>query len=183
MRHTSGLTYGFTGDSTGAEAHRGRAHRESGKNIGGANVEAIATLPLMHQPGEVWEYSVSTDVLGRVDRGRSKALSWATFFGLACSARSAWSTPPFSFLPQSSRGRRSQCRHKSTQASARSEAQDRAATIRIGRRRALVDDRRLMRVSSPMLSGGGALDGRAHPRPADDPVHGERSSGTGRRPE
>ena len=30
------------------------------------NVEAIAALPLMHQPGEVWEYSLSTDVLGRV---------------------------------------------------------------------------------------------------------------------
>ena len=30
------------------------------------NVEAIAALPLMHQPGEVWEYGVSTDVLGRI---------------------------------------------------------------------------------------------------------------------
>ena len=34
-----------------------------------------------------------------------------------------------------------------------------------------------------MLSSGGALDGAAHPWPADDPVHGERSSGTGRGPE
>ena len=30
------------------------------------HVEALAALPLMHQPGEVWEYSLSTDVLGRV---------------------------------------------------------------------------------------------------------------------
>jgi CubicO group peptidase (beta-lactamase class C family) len=30
------------------------------------NVDAVAALPLMHQPGEVWEYSLSTDVLGRV---------------------------------------------------------------------------------------------------------------------
>ena len=30
------------------------------------NVDAMAALPLMHQPGEVWEYSLSTDVLGRV---------------------------------------------------------------------------------------------------------------------
>ena len=30
------------------------------------NVEAMAALPLMHQPGEVWEYGLSTDVLGRV---------------------------------------------------------------------------------------------------------------------
>ena len=67
MRHTSGLTYGFTGDFEGAEAGRGRADVVSQETIfGGANVEALAALPLMHQPGEVWEYSVSTDVLGRV---------------------------------------------------------------------------------------------------------------------
>ncbi len=29
-------------------------------------VSRIAKLPLAHQPGEVWEYSVSTDVLGRL---------------------------------------------------------------------------------------------------------------------
>jgi CubicO group peptidase (beta-lactamase class C family) len=29
-------------------------------------VKIIATMPLLHQPGEFWEYSVSTDVLGRV---------------------------------------------------------------------------------------------------------------------
>ena len=31
-----------------------------------AMVKAIAGMPLLHQPGEFWEYSVSTDVLGRV---------------------------------------------------------------------------------------------------------------------
>ena len=30
------------------------------------HAEALAALPLRHQPGEVWEYSFSTDVLGRV---------------------------------------------------------------------------------------------------------------------
>jgi CubicO group peptidase (beta-lactamase class C family) len=29
-------------------------------------VATIASLPLAHQPGEFWEYSVSTDVLGRI---------------------------------------------------------------------------------------------------------------------
>ncbi len=29
-------------------------------------VKNIASMPLLHQPGEYWEYSVSTDVLGRV---------------------------------------------------------------------------------------------------------------------
>jgi CubicO group peptidase (beta-lactamase class C family) len=29
-------------------------------------VKTVAGMPLLHQPGEFWEYSVSTDVLGRV---------------------------------------------------------------------------------------------------------------------
>ena len=66
LRHTSGLTYGFFG--TGAVK---KAYLES-KGIFGADLtnaefaKALATLPLMHQPGSNWEYSQSTDVLGRV---------------------------------------------------------------------------------------------------------------------
>ena len=29
-------------------------------------VKTIASMPLLHQPGEFWEYSVGVDVLGRV---------------------------------------------------------------------------------------------------------------------
>src|SRR5581483_4854585 len=29
-------------------------------------VASLGTLPLLHQPGEVWEYAVGYDVLGRV---------------------------------------------------------------------------------------------------------------------
>jgi CubicO group peptidase (beta-lactamase class C family) len=29
-------------------------------------VERLAKIPLLHQPGTTWEYSLSTDVLGRV---------------------------------------------------------------------------------------------------------------------
>jgi CubicO group peptidase (beta-lactamase class C family) len=65
MRHTSGLTYGFTGVSPVQKLTKAadvvRSNRTSAENV-----EAIATLPLMHQPGEVWEYSTSTDVLGRI---------------------------------------------------------------------------------------------------------------------
>src|SRR5579864_4953168 len=64
MRHTSGLTYGLFGNSTVDQMYRKA-------NIFGASslaemVKTIASLPLLHQPGEAWEYSVSTDVLGRV---------------------------------------------------------------------------------------------------------------------
>ena len=65
MRHTSGLTYGFTGDSPVQKLVEAADVMNANRSLA-ENVEAMAALPLMHQPGEVWEYSVSTDVLGRV---------------------------------------------------------------------------------------------------------------------
>ena len=65
MRHTSGLTYGFTGGSPVQKLIKGANVVDLNRTLA-ENVEALAALPLMHQPGEVWEYSVSTDVLGRV---------------------------------------------------------------------------------------------------------------------
>jgi CubicO group peptidase (beta-lactamase class C family) len=65
MRHTSGLTYGFTGVSPVQKLTRAANVVNSSRSLA-ENVNAMAALPLMHQPGEVWEYSLSTDVLGRV---------------------------------------------------------------------------------------------------------------------
>jgi CubicO group peptidase (beta-lactamase class C family) len=65
MRHTSGLTYGFTGVSPVQKLVKGANVVNSGRTAA-ENVEAMAALPLMHQPGEVWEYGLSTDVLGRI---------------------------------------------------------------------------------------------------------------------
>ena len=65
MRHTSGLTYGFTGASPVQMLIKAANVLNSNASLA-ENIDAAATLPLMHQPGEVWEYSVSTDVLGRV---------------------------------------------------------------------------------------------------------------------
>jgi CubicO group peptidase (beta-lactamase class C family) len=65
MRHTSGLTYGFTGVSPVQKLTKGASVVDADRTLA-ENVEAMAALPLMHQPGEVWEYSLSTDVLGRV---------------------------------------------------------------------------------------------------------------------
>jgi CubicO group peptidase (beta-lactamase class C family) len=64
MRHTSGLTYGIFGNSPVDQMYR-KADIFNAKSLE-AMVKSIATMPLLHQPGEVWEYSVSTDVLGRV---------------------------------------------------------------------------------------------------------------------
>jgi CubicO group peptidase (beta-lactamase class C family) len=65
LRHTSGLTYGFTGTSK-VQAMVHAAELMSQAKTAAEHVEALAALPLRYQPGEVWEYSHSTDVLGRV---------------------------------------------------------------------------------------------------------------------
>jgi CubicO group peptidase (beta-lactamase class C family) len=65
MRHTSGLTYGFTGASRVQKLVRD-ANLISQERTAAEHVEVLARLPLQHQPGAVWEYSVSTDVLGRI---------------------------------------------------------------------------------------------------------------------
>jgi CubicO group peptidase (beta-lactamase class C family) len=65
MRHTSGLTYGFFGDTPVKKLY---AEADLG-NWAGTNaefVERIAKLPLSYQPGTTWDYSNSTDVLGRI---------------------------------------------------------------------------------------------------------------------
>ena len=64
LRHTSGLTYGIFGNSPVDELYK-KSNIFAGKSLADM-VTKIASLPLLHQPGEVWEYSVSTDVLGRV---------------------------------------------------------------------------------------------------------------------
>ena len=64
MRHTSGLTYGIFGNSPVDELYK-KSNIFASKSLA-EMVATIASMPLAHQPGEVWEYSVSTDVLGRV---------------------------------------------------------------------------------------------------------------------
>ena len=64
LRHTSGLTYGFFGNSPVDELYR-KSNLLASKSLA-EMASAIARLPLLHQPGEVWEYSMSTDVLGRI---------------------------------------------------------------------------------------------------------------------
>jgi CubicO group peptidase (beta-lactamase class C family) len=65
MRHTSGLAYGFTGSSRVQKLLFAADLFSQEKTIA-EQMEVLATLPLMHQPGAAWEYGHSTDVLGRV---------------------------------------------------------------------------------------------------------------------
>ena len=64
LRHTSGLTYGFWGKSAVDKMYLNRGVLSKDKTIQ-ETVAKLGTIPLKHQPGTVWEYSVSTDVLGR----------------------------------------------------------------------------------------------------------------------
>jgi CubicO group peptidase (beta-lactamase class C family) len=65
FRHTSGLTYGGRGDHPVAKLYpSGIKPAYDGDTQ--AFINAITKLPLAHQPGEVFEYSFSTDVLGAV---------------------------------------------------------------------------------------------------------------------
>jgi CubicO group peptidase (beta-lactamase class C family) len=65
LRHTSGLTYGFIGDSA---VRRIYTHSDmfDGDFDNATFVERLARLPLAEQPGTRWDYGHSTDVLGRV---------------------------------------------------------------------------------------------------------------------
>ena len=63
LRHTSGITYGIFGDSLVKAEYR-NAEIGSLKADSDQFIAALARMPLAYQPGTVWEYSHSTDVLG-----------------------------------------------------------------------------------------------------------------------
>src|SRR5262245_5798972 len=65
MRHTAGLVYGQFGDGLIHKAYRAQSMTDRGQSLP-EMVTKLSRLPLAHQPGEVWEYSMATDVLGRI---------------------------------------------------------------------------------------------------------------------
>ncbi len=65
MRHTSGVTYGFYGDSLVRQAYKA-ANLYAGDFDLAEFAERIAKLPLHDQPGSLWQYGHSTDILARV---------------------------------------------------------------------------------------------------------------------
>jgi CubicO group peptidase (beta-lactamase class C family) len=65
MRHTSGISYSYIGASWVEKIYED-AHLFAGKFNNQEFAERIAKLPLSRQPGTLWRYGHSTDVLGRV---------------------------------------------------------------------------------------------------------------------
>ena len=68
LRHTSGLAYANLTQNNGVkEAYVKGGIDEDVRGLSPADeLERFAKAPLAHQPGTFWEYSLSTDMLGRV---------------------------------------------------------------------------------------------------------------------
>jgi CubicO group peptidase (beta-lactamase class C family) len=65
LRHTSGLTYGFQNRSSVDAAYRQLQIGEIEKaGTMQSMIDGLSKMPLEFSPGDAWNYSVSTDVLG-----------------------------------------------------------------------------------------------------------------------
>ena len=65
LRHTSGLTYDHTGNGPVQQLYQ-QSRLRSRKITNAEHATMLAGMPLMCQPGAEWNYSRSTDVLGRI---------------------------------------------------------------------------------------------------------------------
>jgi len=65
LRHTSGFTYGVFGKGM-VKSLYGQHGVDSSDITNAELVQRLAKVPLMYQPGTVWEYGRSTDVLGHL---------------------------------------------------------------------------------------------------------------------
>ncbi|OGP73481.1 MAG: hypothetical protein A2V86_02465 [Deltaproteobacteria bacterium RBG_16_49_23] len=67
LRHTSGITYGIFGKSMVKDLYNVKGGNPFDFNQTNAEMVAkLSKLPLQYQPGTAWDYSMSTDVLGRI---------------------------------------------------------------------------------------------------------------------
>src|SRR5882757_6896217 len=65
LRHTSGITYDHTGNGLVQQLYQ-QSRLRSRKITNAEHAAMVASLPLMCQPGAEWNYSRSTDILGRI---------------------------------------------------------------------------------------------------------------------
>jgi CubicO group peptidase (beta-lactamase class C family) len=65
LRHTSGLTYGAPSTNPVKQSYLDMKVSDRGQTLA-EMADKLAKLALLYQPGTTWEYSVSTDLLGRV---------------------------------------------------------------------------------------------------------------------
>jgi CubicO group peptidase (beta-lactamase class C family) len=65
LRHTSGITYDHTGNTPVQRLYQ-QSRLRSRKITNAEHAALVASLPLICQPGAEWNYSRSTDILGRL---------------------------------------------------------------------------------------------------------------------
>jgi CubicO group peptidase (beta-lactamase class C family) len=65
LRHTSGLTYGIFGETPVDSLYRKANPDGSAADLADLTAR-LSALPLIGQPGEVWNYGYNTDVVGRI---------------------------------------------------------------------------------------------------------------------
>src|SRR5438067_273307 len=65
LLHTSGITYDHTGNGLVQQLYQ-QSRLRSRKISNAEHAALVASLPLMCQPGAEWNYSRSTDILGRI---------------------------------------------------------------------------------------------------------------------
>lgn len=65
-RHTSGLTYGGRGNTAVHKLYPAGSSGAAMQYTGAEFIAKLAANPLLYQPGTVWDYGFSTDVLGLV---------------------------------------------------------------------------------------------------------------------
>jgi len=63
LRHTSGLTYGFFGNTAVDKMYKAKSIFDWQSSLEDM-INKLSEVPLLYQPGTRWHYSVSTDVLG-----------------------------------------------------------------------------------------------------------------------
>src|SRR5262249_306016 len=66
FRHTSGLSYGNSGTTLVHKMYPVSSGTASQTLNGSEFLDRLSSLPLVHQPGTVWEYGFGLDVLGLV---------------------------------------------------------------------------------------------------------------------
>jgi CubicO group peptidase (beta-lactamase class C family) len=66
MMHTSGLIYGARGNTAVHKLYPASSSASGASMSGAEFMDKLATLPLLHQPGTVWDYGLGLDVLGHV---------------------------------------------------------------------------------------------------------------------
>jgi CubicO group peptidase (beta-lactamase class C family) len=65
LRHTSGITYGFTGKTMVKDLYN-KANLADWNQTTAEMITKFSKLPLQYHPGTTWDYSMSTDILVRI---------------------------------------------------------------------------------------------------------------------